>query len=386
MFASSPAEPGDQRHRLALQALASGVAIVDLQGRWVDVNPALARWLGRDAQALRGQPVALSLHPDDAAAAHAHLVALATDHAPPGPWLARYRGGDGGTLQASTDISLVRDDDDVPCYLVLHLPQAATAPGTAPPQGERALRQALAERDATVHAQARQQEVFSYGISHDLRAPLRAIESFSALLEHQAASLDEAGRDHLQRIRAAATRMGGLIDALLDLSRVERTELVPQPVDLGLLAGLAVAELQELEPARAVDLAVAPDLLALGDERQLRMLVTQLLRNAWKFSAERERTRIDITGERADGVLRVAVRDHGSGFDMRYAGKLFEPFQRLHAPEQGSGNGIGLAIARRIVERHGGRLWAESEPGAGSTFHFELTAADAAMDPDERNA
>ena len=167
---------------------------------------------------------------------------------------------------------------------------------------------------------------------------------------------------------------------------MDRAELAPEPVDLGLLAGLALAELQELEPARMVEPDIAPGLTALGDERQLRMLLTQLLRNAWNFSAERECVRITVAGERVDGVLRVAVRDHGSGFDMRYAEKLFQPFQRLHGPEQGSGNGIGLAIARRIVERHGGRLWAESEPGVGSSFHFELPAADAAPDPNERSA
>jgi PAS domain S-box-containing protein len=384
MFASSPVVPEDQRHRLALHSLASGVAIVDLRGRWLDVNPALSRWLGSDAQALRGQPVAMSFHPEDAAAAHAYLTALAAGHVPSGAWPTRYRSGDGGMLHARAGVSVVHDDSGAPCCLVLQLQDAELSPGSAQAKGEQALRQALAERDATVHALARQQEVFAYGISHDLRAPLRAIENFSALLERPAAALDEAGRGYLQRIRAAATRMGGLIDALLDLSRVDRTELAPEPVDLGLLAGLAVAELQELEPGRAVDLEVAADLVAHGDERQLRMLVTQLLRNAWNFSADRDRVRIEVTGERGDGLLRVAVRDHGSGFDMRYAEKLFEPFQRLHGPEQGSGNGIGLAIARRIVERHGGRLWAVSEPGVGSTFGFELPVA--ANPSSERNA
>ena len=375
MFASSPVVPEDQRYRLALQSLASGVAIVDLQGRWVDVNPALSRLLGSDAQALRGQPVALSFPSEDAADVHAYLAALAAGHAPATAWPTRYRRSDGGMFQARADVSVARDDSDAACYLVLQLQEIEVPPGGAPPEGERVLRLALAERDATVHALARQQEVFAYGISHDLRAPLRAIENFSALLERPAAALDETGRGYLQRIRAAATRMGGLIDALLDLSRVERSELAPEPVDLGLLAGLAVAELQELEPGRAVDLEVAPELIALGDERQLRMLVTQLLHNAWNFSADRDRVRIEMVGERVDGLLRVAVRDHGSGFDMRYAEKLFEPFQRLHGPEQGSGNGIGLAIARRIVERHGGRMWAESEPGVGSTFGFELPVA-----------
>ena len=379
MFASDPVVPGDQRYRLAMDALADGVAIVDLQGRWVEVNPALSRALGHDARALRGQPVAASVHPDDAAAAQAHLAALAQGRAP-GPWLARFRGSDGGALQARTRIEAVRDDGGATCWLVLQLQEAQ------PSQAEQALRQALAERDASVRALVREQDVLAYGISHDLRAPLRAIENFSALLERQSASLDDAGRGHLQRIRAAAARMGGLIEALLDLARVDRAELAPGPVDLGLLAGLAVAELQELEPGRGVDLDIAPSLLAWGDERQLRMLVTQLLRNAWNFSAGRERVRIEVAGGRVDGVLRVAVRDHGSGFDMRYAEKMFDPFQRLHGPEQGGGNGIGLAIARRIVERHGGRLWAESEAGAGSTFHFQLPAAEAATDPDERAA
>ena len=375
MFAPSPVVSEDQRYRLALQSLASGVAIIDLQGRWLDVNPALARWLGSDEKALRGQPVALSFPPADAAAVQACLAALAAGHAPSTAWPDRYRGSDGGLFQARTEVALVRDDAGAPCCLVLQLHDAEVRPAGAQPQTEPALRQALAERDATVHALARQQEVFAYGISHDLRAPLRAIESFSALLDRPAAALDEAGRGYVQRIRAAAARMGGLIDALLDLSRVDRVELAPEPVDLGLLAGLAVAELQEAEPGRAVELDVAPELVAFGDERQLRMLVTQLLRNAWKFSADRDRVRIEVLGERDGDLLRVSVRDHGSGFDMRYAQKLFEPFQRLHGPEQGSGNGLGLAIARRIVERHGGRLWAESEPGAGSTFGFDLPVA-----------
>jgi signal transduction histidine kinase len=241
--------------------------------------------------------------------------------------------------------------------------------------GEEALRAALAEREASLRALLRQQEVLAHGISHDLRAPLRAIENFSALLErHGADALDPAGRDYLQRIREAAERMGGLLEALLDYSRVDRAELLPETVDLGLLAGLALAELQDAEPQRKLQATVAPDLEVRGDERQLRMLVTQLMRNAWAFSGDE--VVVDVSGERRDDVLRVTVRDQGSGFDMRYIAKLFEPFQRLHGAEQGAGNGIGLAIAQRIVERHGGRLWAQSEPGAGSTFFLELPIAE----------
>jgi signal transduction histidine kinase len=245
---------------------------------------------------------------------------------------------------------------------------------SAPGAGEEALRAALEERDARLQALLRQQEVFAHGISHDLRAPLRTIENFSALMQRHADALDPVDRDHLHRIREAATRMGVLIEALLDYSRVDRAELHPQPVDLSLLAGLALAELQEAEPGRELQAAVAPGLMALGDEAQLRMLVTQLLRNAWAFSGDK--VVVDVSGERDGDALRIAVQDHGSGFDMRYAGKLFEPFQRLHGAEQGAGNGIGLATARRIVERHGGRIRAESRPGSGSTFFLELPAAE----------
>ena len=245
----------------------------------------------------------------------------------------------------------------------------------APSPGEETLRAALAERDASLQGLLRQQEVFAHGISHDLRAPLRAIENFSALLEqHGADALDPAGRDYLHRIREAAERMGGLIEALLDYSRVERAELSPEAVDLGLLAGLALAELQEVEPQRKLQATIAPGLEVFGDARQLRMLVTQLVRNAWIFSGDE--VVVDVSGERHGDVLRVAVRDQGSGFDMRYKAKLFEPFQRLHGAEEGAGHGIGLAIAQRVVERHGGRLWAQSEPGAGSTFFLELPIAE----------
>lgn len=374
--------PDDQHYRRAMQCAGTGMAILDLEGRWVDVNPALARMLGHDAAALIGRPAAQFAHADDADAARAGLAAVAGDETPTSQWQQRYRRIDADSFWAQVEVASLRDASGAPCYLVMHVHDI-----DAQRRNERTLRQQLAERTATAQALVREQEVFAYGISHDLRAPLRAINSFAELLDrHVGVALDDSGRDYLQRIRAAATRMGGLIDVLLDLSRIDRAELAPVPVDLGLFAELAIAELQEAEPARTVEIEVAPDLIALGDERQLRMLITQLLHNAWKFSDTRAPVRIQVGGEREGDLLHVAVRDYGSGFDMRYAEKLFEPFQRLHAPEQGSGNGIGLAIARRIVERHGGRLWAQSEPGAGSSFHFELPAPPAATKTAERNA
>lgn len=231
---------------------------------------------------------------------------------------------------------------------------------------------------AALQALSRQQEVLAHGLSHDLRAPLRAIESYAALLHrHAGDSLDDTGRDYLQHIRDAAARMGGLLDALLDLSHVERAELAPETIDVSLLADWVAAELQDAHPGRAAEITVAPGLLAYGNERLLRMLLQQLLDNAWRFSADRDTVRISVDGHVADGKLQVAVRDHGSGFDMRYADRIMEPFQRLHAPEHGGGHGIGLAIAKRIVERHGGWLRGQSHGDGGSVFTFALPAVGA---------
>ena len=251
-------------------------------------------------------------------------------------------------------------------------------PPALPPAGGAGEADALARCQAQLQALARQQELLAYGISHDLRAPLRAIDQFSALLQRQSGErLDEGGRAHLQRIRDAAARMGLLIEALLEYSRVERAPLAAVPVDLTLQAELVLAELQEAEPGRTVAAEVAPGLAVVGDEAQLRTLLRHLLRNAWQFSGER--VEIEVGGERHDGGLRLWVRDRGRGFDPRYADKLFEPFQRLHAADEGSGSGLGLAVASRIVARHGGRLWAQSAPGEGSTFFVELPAT-----PDSR--
>ena len=240
-----------------------------------------------------------------------------------------------------------------------------------------ALERRLVELEAELERGNRQQELVAYGISHDLRAPLRAIDGFAALLDASAgASLDDAGRGHLARIRGAAARMSGLIDALLGLSRASRAELRHEPVDLSLLAEWTLAELQDAEPARAVEARVQPGLAARGDERQLKQLLDQVLHNAWKFSRDRDRVCIEIRGGRQDGRMRLALRDQGCGFEMRYAERVFEPFQRLHGADEGGGHGLGLAIAQRIAERHGGRLWVESEPGVGSVFHLELPALD----------
>lgn len=226
---------------------------------------------------------------------------------------------------------------------------------------------------AELQAANQQADHFAFGISHDLRAPLRAVESFAGLLDRDGASgLDETGRGYLQRIRAATARMVGLLDAMQDLSRAGRLEMRPEPVDLSLLAEWAGAELMESDPAREARIEVQPGLATHGDERLLRLMIGQLLRNAWRFTAPEQRLHIQVDGERDADGLHLRVRDHGIGFDPRYADKLFEPFQRLHGPEEGAGAGLGLATARRVVERHGGSLRGEPAAGGGSTFHAWL--------------
>jgi PAS domain S-box-containing protein len=368
------------------------MAIVDMQGRWVEVNPAFERMFGHQAADLIGRATAELAHPEDLDAVRSAFESVLKGETPVLDAQHRYLHRTGAIVWAQANVAMMHDDAGNPNYLIVHLRDISGERESE--QALQALNQTLqhrvAEGAAALEAMSHQQEAFAYGISHDLRAPVRAIDSFAALLDRQAsASLDEAGRDYLARIRAAATRMGELIDSLLDLSRANRTEMKFEPVDLSLLAEWTGAELQDAEPDRAAEIDVAPGLVAAGDERQLKQMLTQLLDNAWKFSRDRDRVRIEVRGERDGDRLHVSIRDHGTGFDMRYADKLFEPFHRLHRVEEGAGNGIGLAIVQRIVERHGGRIRAESEPGQGSTFYLDLPAAtivDPESKPDETPA
>jgi two-component system, sensor histidine kinase and response regulator len=219
-------------------------------------------------------------------------------------------------------------------------------------------------------------EAFTYSVSHDLRAPLRPLHGFSqALLEDHGDKLDVKGKEYLQRIRAAAERMGQLIDDMLKLSHVGQGDINPQSVDLSELVRSIVDELRAGEPARNVELVAPPSVVAAADARLMRIALENLVRNAWKFTRQRSRTRIELGSNTGDeGGVTYFVRDDGVGFDPTYAGKLFQPFQRLHLATAFEGTGIGLAIVSRIIRRHGGRVWAESEPDHGATFYFTLPA------------
>jgi len=226
----------------------------------------------------------------------------------------------------------------------------------------------VTERTAQLEAVNQELEAFSYAVSHDLRAPLRAIKGFSQiLLEDHAEDLAD-GKPHLDRISGAATRMNDLIDDLLLLSKMARSAVVRGPFDVAQLAREIVAELRQAEPARRVELVVPDELPANGDPRLVRVLLENVLGNAWKFTSKRDAARIEI-GSR-DGAW--FVHDNGAGFDGSRATKLFQPFQRMHTAAEFEGSGIGLATAQRIVRRHGGRIWADSSPNEGATFYFTL--------------
>lgn len=237
----------------------------------------------------------------------------------------------------------------------------------------RALNRDLEHRVAELNALNRELEAFSYSVSHDLRAPLRGIDGFSqALLEEYEDRLDAEGKGYLRRVRAASQRMGELIDDLLNLSRVTRREMRREAVDLSAVARTVGVQLQKAHRDRRVDLVVAPGLSADGDPHLLRIVLENLLGNAWKFTGARERARVEFGAVPHDGTTAYYVRDNGVGFDMAYAGKLFGAFQRLHAVTEFPGTGIGLATVQRIVHRHGGRAWAEGEVDKGATFYFTL--------------
>ena len=237
----------------------------------------------------------------------------------------------------------------------------------------RELAEARAALVADLERKNRELESFSYAVSHDLRAPLRRVESFGrALVETAEGRLDETGMRFVARIRESAGQMQELIDALLHLSRVTRAEMRRIPVDLSELVTQSAAGLQAAEPERTVELAIRPGVVAEGDPRLLRVLFENLLGNAFKFTAGRDPARIEFGLHRRDGESAYFLRDNGAGFDMKFAGRLFGPFQRLHRAEEYPGTGIGLATVQRIVHRHDGRIWADGAPGEGATFWFTL--------------
>ena len=216
-------------------------------------------------------------------------------------------------------------------------------------------------------------ESFAYTISHDLRAPIRVVEGFTRILkEDYGPALDRIGIDHLDRVLGAAARMSNMIDALLELSKLSAQPLERQPVNLSQLAAYVAEDLRRLAPQRQVALHIEPDLQVQGDPTLLRMVIENLLGNAWKYTGKRDDGQIWLERNPLEPQSVFTVRDNGAGFDMRFADRLFGAFQRLHSASEFQGTGVGLASVRRIVRRHGGEIWAQAEPGRGASFHFSL--------------
>jgi signal transduction histidine kinase len=237
------------------------------------------------------------------------------------------------------------------------------------------LEQRVAARTLQLESANRELEAFAYAVSHDLRAPLRSMSGFSQILQESApAGLDEKSLDYLRRIRDASLRMSALIDDLLSLSRISRSELVPRATSLSQIASEAAASVRDRYQGRQVDLRIQPDMDVNGDTRLLRIAMENLLDNAWKYTAHTPHAQITVGSQPGERGVVYFVRDNGVGFDMAYSSKLFAPFQRLHPDAQFPGTGIGLVTVQRIIARHGGRIWAQAHPDQGATFYFTLEA------------
>jgi len=239
-------------------------------------------------------------------------------------------------------------------------------------------------RNRELEALNRELESFSYAVSHDLRSPLRAIHGFSeALKEAAVAKLSPAESGWLQKISDAAARMDRLTEDLLRLSRITRSQLKREPIDLALVARDVIHELRQTDPRRDVVFAVTDSLATRADPVLMRVALSNLLSNAWKYTGRSPQALISVGQEARDGQVVFCVRDNGAGFDMAYASKLFTPFQRLHSAREFPGSGVGLACVARVIHKHGGRIWADAKTGEGAAFFFTLPdEPDAVGEPD----
>jgi PAS domain S-box-containing protein len=342
----------DAKFRALLEAAPDAMVILDRDGGIALVNSEAERMFGYARAEMLGQPVDLlfsggRFEPESRAGASLVM---------------RGRRKDGSEFPIEVSSSPIETGDGP-------LLSTAIRDISQRVDTEERLRQAKDEAEIAMS----ELEAFSYSVAHDLRAPLRSINGFSsAIVEDWGDRLDEQAHDYLKRIVAGAERMGHLIDALLNLARVSRTELQRERVDLTQLATAVFGHLRASQPERSVEFVVHPHLHVEGDPQLLRVLLENLLGNAWKFSSRRTHTHIEFGCLRDDGDV-YYVRDKGAGFDMRFADKLFVPFQRLHTACEFGGTGIGLATVQRIVRRHGGRIWGESVVDQGATFYFTLS-------------
>ena len=366
-----------QRLELATTSAKMGVWDWDLQAGTMIWDDRMFELYGASRGEILGtvQDWKDGLHPQDLGRAIEECDAAIRGDAPFNSEF-RVKHKDGTVLWIKANALVLRDQDGQPVRMI-GLNQDITEQRRAKDEVHRLnqdLEQRVKERTAQLEVSNKEMEAFSYSVSHDLRTPLRSIDGFSQiLLEDYQDRLDEEGRRHLSRIRLGAQRMGQIIDDLLRLSRIDRTELRQVDLDLSDLCRVVVNDLMQTHPERKVEVSLRPGMSVKADCDLLKAALENLIGNAWKFTSKSENARIEV-GELAStpGARTFFIQDNGAGFDMAFAHKLFDAFQRLHGTREFEGTGIGLAIVQRIIHRHGGRIWAEAEPGKGATFFFAL--------------
>jgi PAS domain S-box-containing protein len=419
----------EERFKGAFETAPIGMGLLSIGGQWLKVNASLCETIGYTEEELVTRTLRDIIHPDDLERDLASMRKIVSGEIKTYQREERYLHKRGQIVWIVMSISLIRDVNGRPVHFIVqinniterrmaqeklkeyseNLEQMVARRTKKLEEGSRKLaesQQALTylledvnesreelkranealEKEISTRKTAeeeikryaielestnRELESFSYSVSHDLRAPLRSIDGFSqVILEDYSGCLDEQAMDHLRRVRKASQRMAALIDDLLKLSRVTRTEMKREDIDLTSMSRELLSEFKKSQPNRESVLIVQDGMTVKGDERLLRIMLQNLFDNAWKFTRKKKTVRIEC------GILKQKknptffIRDNGTGFDMAYADKLFGPFQRLHSSSEFPGTGIGLATVQRIVHRHGGRIWGEAVPGKGATFYF----------------
>jgi PAS domain S-box-containing protein len=369
----------ERRYRMLFEYSLDGVLQTTVNGVILAANPAACRLLGRTEAELRTLRRSDLLDLRDPRLETFLRQRNQSHQGQARAELALLRG-DAERIEVEIASSRYQDEDgqELTCIVIRDVTER-NATREQVLRLNRELEARVARRTQELQAANRELEAFSYSVSHDLRAPVAVIRSFAEVLDEQDAVQGEKHRHYLRRIRAAGKLMSGLIDGLLALAHISRTRIEWSVVDLSALAVEAVQQLSDEQPQQAVQVDIAPGLHAVGDARLLRVVIHNLVANAWKFSAASPQPHVRVScAQGAEGVTVFQIQDNGCGFEPQQAHRLFSPFQRLHASTEFPGLGIGLATVHRIVQRHGGRIWAEGRPGQGATFYFELGTQDEA--------